>query len=489
MYRDPATGNLQEVSSDVNFTFINTYSQEYVKGEPVRAILKPVDNQEGGKYSIIINKFAKSTKELITDSSARFKVKFISDGETKFETEIGTYETNNGRISQAGLKLPDEDGKYKIEITEVSAPVGYAIINKPIVVNITVGKNSEGNMVIKKAQTDSNDAEILYKHQLLYLNVFDYTEEEIQEDEYSLDITKVDAQTRLPIEDMSVLKVWLPDANNTAVYAETSQTSKGPGKLDYCYIERDKDYSVRLSHMNKPQVPGTVEYTFREILPPEGYQRIKEDLKLTLTFDYGEDGKLWITNAVSSNPYYLRINTPLPAPTNQNFSVDILNYEEEEDDLYLKSTEYFIGQKVGQPTGFVRGNLSEYKTGDEYISKVDPRTTLADFISNLDTNGTPVVTKPDGTPVGMNEWVGTGMTLTVTKGDKQIQITIVVTGDVSGEGEVTLQDFAVVRQLRVRELAVEDLQTPGLLAIDFDEDGGISLSDFSEELGLYYNYL
>ena len=77
---------------------------------------------------------------------------------------------------------------------------------------------------------------------------------------YSLDITKVDGKTNQPIDPMALFKVWLPDEQNTVVYAETSQTDKGPGKLDYCFIERDKDYTVRLSKMLKPKDEGTEKY-------------------------------------------------------------------------------------------------------------------------------------------------------------------------------------------------------------------------------------
>ena len=479
LYRDPETGNLQEISSNVNYTLTNTTDKDYVKGEPVKAILKPVDRQETGMYTIQVNKFANKTKELITDSSARFRFEFIkeaTESDPGYQSIIGTYDTKDGKFLQSGLKLPDENGDYILKVTETNAPAGYAVLNSPIIIKLKVGEDKDHNKIIEKAETDNKNVNLIARNQYILLQVFDYTEDELQDDEYSLDITKVDAETNQPIANMALFKVWLPDKLNTAVYTETSQTVLGPGKLDYCFVEQDKDYSVRLTHMNQPAGPGKVQYIFREVVAPEGYDLIKEDLVLTIDFEYDENGKLRFESATSSDPNYLRINTPTPSPIDKSFSVDILNYLSKEDDLYLKSKEYVIGDK---PDGWTRSiTETEYKDGDRIISKVEPRTTLADFLSNLDTNGTPTVTKSDGTAVGLGDYVGTNMKLTVTKGDKKIELTISVRGDVSEDGEVTLQDYSDLKHFMAKKIKFTEAE---IIAVDSNEDGKITLQDYSEE--------
>ncbi len=188
-------------------------------------------------------------------------------------------------------------------------------------------KDSKGQIIIASA-TEEYDYVSLSKvnKQLIGVNIENKVDEKIEDDEYSLDITKVDAETGEPIEAMAIFKVTLPDENHTSVYTETSETLLGPGKLDYCYIEQDKDYKIRLTHMKKPTTAGTYTYIFKEISAPEGYTKIDEDLILTIEFAEDPDtGKLYIKDAKSSNDNYLRINTETPITTDTKLSIDILN--------------------------------------------------------------------------------------------------------------------------------------------------------------------
>ena len=183
----------------------------------------------------------------------------------------------------------------------------------------TVSEDEKHNVTISKITK-----------QLIGLNVGNDVDDKIKDDEYSLDLTKIDGNTNQPIPQTAIYKVALPDDYNTSVYTETSETRLGPGKLDYCYIEQDKDYQVRLTHMKLPSKAGVYKYVIKEIVSPEGYAEIDEDLTLTLEFAEHEDGKLYIANATSSNNNYLRINTKTPSETNVRFSVDIINYPAEQ---------------------------------------------------------------------------------------------------------------------------------------------------------------
>ena len=92
----------------------------------------------------------------------------------------------------------------------------------------------------------------------------------------------------------------------------------------------------------------------------------------------------------------------------------------EPDNLYLKSQAYKIGTNNSDE------KLDEYVEGDLYLYRVSPRTTLKEFIENCDTNGTITVYKQDGTVLGEDELIGTGMTLKDEKGSKTISVTISV---------------------------------------------------------------
>ena len=115
----------------------------------------------------------------------------------------------------------------------------------------------------------------------------------------------------------------------------------------------------------------------------------------------------------------------------------------EPENLYLKSKAYKIGTNNNDQI------LDEYVDGDLYLYRVSPNTTLKSFIANCETNGTITVYKQDGTVLGEDELVGTGMTLKDEKGLKTISVTISVIGDINGNGVAEIDDLTkMVEQLQ-----------------------------------------
>lgn len=322
LLRDADTGEIEQVDGNINFEHNEDFTE---------VTLKPVDGQASNKYTLIINKLSATTGKYITEDQAQFKAilqKEDEDGKIVYQDTIEDIYTNSkGKAIVDKLDLPDETGDYKLIITEEKAPEGYQKLENPIELNVKFEKDSKGQIIIASA-TEEYDYVSLSKvnKQLIGVNIENKVDEKIEDDEYSLDITKVDAETGEPIEAMAIFKVTLPDENHTSVYTETSETLLGPGKLDYCYIEQDKDYKIRLTHMKKPTTAGTYTYIFKEISAPEGYTKIDEDLILTIEFAEDPDtGKLYIKDAKSSNDNYLRINTETPITTDTKLSIDILN--------------------------------------------------------------------------------------------------------------------------------------------------------------------
>ena len=340
-YRHEITGKLEEIDSDVNYEFIETDNPNYVQGDPVKVILKPLDKQATGVFTLMVNKYSKASNKLIVDNPAKFEARIIKeddDGLLIYDDDLGEIKTNKkGKIEIPNIAFPQELGEYTLVLKETEAPIGYELIEDEMKINFTIGINPDEQIIITKVSSASEYIGCKGGPQLLYIAVKDDVSDEILEDEYSLDITKIDAKTGEPIEDMALFKVKLPDISQTSVYTETSQTIKGPGKLDYCYIEENKDYTVRLSHMKQPTSAGEVQYKFKEVVAPEGYKLIPEDLILTIDFEYDEDGKLYFANATSSNDYYLRINTnTFPIAIDQALSIDILNYEAQQTEFTVK---------------------------------------------------------------------------------------------------------------------------------------------------------
>lgn len=367
LYRDSETGKIEEIDGDVNFTTDDDYTKIY---------LKPVDVQSDDKFTLILNKYSNTSNKRITEDQAEFKAeiqKLDENGEIAYKNTIENIFTDkNGKAIIDNVDMPTQAGDYKLILTEVKAPKGYEKLENPIELDVRFEKDSEEKMIVSTVSEDEEHNVTISKinKQLIGLNIGNDIDDKIQDDEYSLDLTKVDGDTNQPIPQTATYKVALPDDYNTSVYTETSETRLGPGKLDYCYIEQDKDYKVRLTHMKLPSRDGVYKYVIKEIVAPEGYAKIDEELILTLTFKKHEDGKLYIADATSSNDKYLRINTDTPSETNVRFSVDIINYPAEQN----KFTIHYDANDNGEGTVVPEDQIKD-KDVDIALSTTEPTRT------------------------------------------------------------------------------------------------------------------
>ena len=134
--------------------------------------------------------------------------------------------------------------------------------------------------------------------------------------------------------------------------------------------------------------------------------------------------------------------------------------------LYLSTEKYKIGEN----------NIENYENGDKYISRITKETKLKDYINNLKTNGEITVTKEDGTKLTEDEYVGTGMKLTVTKDEEKIELKIAVLGDLNGDGKVTATDLSTMNQTILK---TTNLENEYKLAADLDENNKITATDLS----------
>lgn len=138
----------------------------------------------------------------------------------------------------------------------------------------------------------------------------------------------------------------------------------------------------------------------------------------------------------------------------------------DEEKLYLSTEKYKIGEN----------NIKDYEDGDKYISRITKETKLKDYINNLKTNGKVTVTKEDGTKLTEEEYVGTGMKLTVTKDKEKIELKIAVSGDLNGDGKVTATDLSTINQTILKTTKLENEYK---LAADLDENNNITATDLS----------
>ena len=146
----------------------------------------------------------------------------------------------------------------------------------------------------------------------------------------------------------------------------------------------------------------------------------------------------------------------------------ILYAQWENDGLYLSSKTYKVGEK----------DIDNYEDGDIYLDKIRPETTLSEFIDNCTTNGKITVINQNGKVLRNSDFVGTNMTIKVTKDDEEITMTAVVMGDLSGDGKTTAQDLATLNQA-VLGMLDEELEGAMFKAADIDDNMRLTATDLA----------
>ena len=109
-----------------------------------------------------------------------------------------------------------------------------------------------------------------------------------------------------------------------------------------------------------------------------------------------------------------------------------------------------------------------------FISKIVPETTVKELKTKVEASKDIIIKDKNGNAIGENDKLATGMTLQV--GDT-LQLTIIVTGDIDGTGEITLTDLA---QLKLHYIEKESLTEASLKAADINNDGKITITDLAQ---------
>lgn len=362
VYKNSATGHMEPLENN------NIYPEIDNENHIIKLVILGTISDD--KYSISLMKMDKGANTTITNNPATFTMTMKEDIEVEIpedgtiadedssedivggdyidsdENEAPNYiettvisdrQTNDkGILSLPNLDMPSEVGTYTYRIYETESPEGYKQIKEPMEIEITFGYNELGNKVITNiVSKDTNNLFIAKKTEKGFVMCVN-NREEVENDQYMLNIFKVDSETGEKLNG-AIVKVKLADANGTWVYTESGENTDKDGQLDYCYIEQDKDYEVRLKHMTRPTVNEIKargsdvlvhEYTFQEVAAPDGYALDKTEVTLTIEFEIGTDAEgneiVQIRDAKSSNVELLRITD-----TQQDqISADILNREE-----------------------------------------------------------------------------------------------------------------------------------------------------------------
>ena len=142
--------------------------------------------------------------------------------------------------------------------------------------------------------------------------------------------------------------------------------------------------------------------------------------------------------------------------------------EEEVDDLYLTTEQYKIGS----------ANTKRYESGDKYLSRISPETTISEFKSNVETNGTIQLYDKDQNEITDDVvLVATGMKLKVTKENcEDINLDLSVVADIDCNAKVTATDLAGMNQQILKEIQLQGVQ---FISADISEDDRVTATDLA----------
>jgi hypothetical protein len=120
---------------------------------------------------------------------------------------------------------------------------------------------------------------------------------------------------------------------------------------------------------------------------------------------------------------------------------------------------------------------SDYAMENGYILHVKPQTTVQSLLTQFE-NENLVVQDPSGNAIGSSAVVGTGATVNLYNGDLVAQsVTVVILGDVDGNGIVDATDYLRIKAAALGKLALNEAEN---LAADIDKDDIIAPNDYAK---------
>jgi len=132
-------------------------------------------------------------------------------------------------------------------------------------------------------------------------------------------------------------------------------------------------------------------------------------------------------------------------------------------------------QPDNPPTEEFKFTSKYYRIEEKYISRVVPKTSFKQFKQNIETNQDIVLTDKDGKVLTDDDTIlKTGMILKV---GSKAEYKLAITGDVDGDGEITINDLA---KLKLHYIEKEQLKGEYIKAGDLDADREITINDIAQ---------
>lgn len=117
----------------------------------------------------------------------------------------------------------------------------------------------------------------------------------------------------------------------------------------------------------------------------------------------------------------------------------------------------------------------KYEIDDKYITKIQPKTTVMEFKIAIETNATEIkIYNKNNETINDDEKIGTGMKVELKNGNETKTFTVIVRGDINGDGETDFTDILKINQARLNKIILEEMYS---IAADVTEDGKVDFID------------
>ena len=200
------------------------------------------------------------------------------------------------------------------------------------------------------------------------------------------------------------------------------------------------------------------------------YENIKGLNNWSVSFNK-ESGKILL-----DNPNFITTDSDLCTITLKlKPDLDIENTQIKIKSPLTSNNQIDIAGTDGAVTIYVKQLSSDKYEIDENntITGITPNTSADEIKDNLIGGGELVILDKDGNTITSGS-VGTGSTVKTESGE---EYTVVVKGDVNGDGQITTTDLS---RLKLHVVETTLLQDPYLKAGDINSDGNVSITDLSQ---------
>ncbi len=137
-----------------------------------------------------------------------------------------------------------------------------------------------------------------------------------------------------------------------------------------------------------------------------------------------------------------------------------------------------IQEKQEEP--YITSDVHNIDAESNIISKVSTKLSIADFKKNFNTNQPLTVIDKEGNSItDETKFISTGMKL---KAGETFEFTIVVSGDINGDGVIGIDDIAIIKLHYIEKEKLEGIQ---LQAADMDFDAKVTINDIAQMKLIY----